>query len=492
MFPKDNEVTKPITSRSVLIFGTTPWNIERVIRESTDLGLQAAMVRLSSDVSEAQYSYTPLTSRDDTVRGGPLTIEILPDRPDEACGDIVHGLQARCGSTWCVFPLNDYLTEHAAVMSELLSNPCYPQASARIANQKHRLRELWNETAALNNSSLLGVPYCRVEMSSESSEFRVRSNAAFDALPENTRFVVKPDALSGSIEVSSAASKAEAISSAHKTCHLLESKWADICKTIGAELQPHVLIEAAIERATNLHPGAEYSIEVVSFNSEHHVVGITQKWTTANFVEAGQLFPSESFPADLKTPLEAAIYSLLESLKVCYCVSHWEFIVTQDRRIALVEGHLRPAGDRILDLVQISTGTSATGALCRALATQKSDFTFIAGTTCGIFWMVPQYPLSEVTGVTFEAVAKEHPGAQLYLDFKRIQDISNWTGAMNSMTRLAHVIAAGTDAESVLAICRTVASCVILHGMNGNVCTSTPLMLTIDRQEELESQLPCR
>src|SRR5437016_6367441 len=222
----------------------------------------------------------------------------------------------------------------------------------------------------------------------DSAEFDYYPSSGYNALPEKTPFVVKPDELSGSIEIRYAESKKESLAAAREICSQLLSKWRVVGRMIGTEVHPRVVIERAIERSDGVHPGAEYSIEFVSFQGQHYMVGITQKWVAPNFLETGHLFPAESIPGRLKPVLERAMKRLLEQLGVRYGVSHWEFIITPDERIALVEGHLRPAGGRIMELIEYSTGRSPVAALCEALAQKSVDLSFTPHTSCGIFWMV--------------------------------------------------------------------------------------------------------
>ncbi|MCU1264397.1 MAG: hypothetical protein JWM21_715, partial [Acidobacteria bacterium] len=214
---------------------------------------------------------------------------------------------------------------------------------------------------------------------------------------------------------------------------------------------------------------------------QHYPVGITQKWLGPNFIETGQLFPAESFPERLRPALEGAVEQLLEQLGVRYCVSHWEFIITPDERIALVEGHLRPAGDRIMELVEYSTARSPTGALCEALAERKVDFSFVPRRSCGIFWMVPEVPLAEVTAVKVDRELTAPLCQDLYVNEEGIIATPNWTQATDWLTRFAHVLATGDNLDSVISRCREVAQNVILSGNTNAAPAATSLKLAADQ-----------
>ena len=300
-------------------------------------------------------------------------------------------------------------------------------------------------------------------------------------MPENTPLIVKPDELSSSIEIHSARSKQEAVSLVGAVCAQLRSKWYEVGRSIGTEVRPRVIIEMAIPRSTALHPGAEFSIEFVSFEGRHYPLGITQKWIGPNFIEIGQFFPSESFPQRLRPALERAIRQLLEQLEVRYSVSHWEFVITPDERIALVEGHLRPAGGRIMELIEHSTAQSPTRTLCEALAQRKVDFSFAPRTSCGIFWMIPEVPLTEVTEVKVTHDPADAQCKDLYVNQQGIIATPNWAQATDWLTRFAHVLAIGDNLDAVIDHCRVVAQSVILSGKTNDTPALTPLRLAIDR-----------
>ena len=464
--------------KSVFLVGDQPYNRDRVIKESLEAGLQVVITKLVSDHSEAIVAKIHHGSG---TGSEPHATEILPDDASAISNDILGRLREHYGENCCVLPLNDYVTEYAATISTKLSRPCFPPRSAEIVKCKHQLRDLWNQLAAQPDSGLSAVEYCYLERRSyDDKDFEFHPSAGFDDLPENTPLIVKPDELSSSIEIHFAATKQEAIAIANAICEQLQSKWYDVGRAIGTEVRPRVVVEQAIQRSTSLHPGAEFSIEYVSFEGRHYPVGITQKWIASNFIETGQLFPAESFPEHLRPALERAVQQLLDQLEVGYCVSHWEFIITPDERIALVEGHLRPAGDRIMELVEHSTGRSPTAALCEALAEQKVDFTFAPGNSCGIFWLLPETPLTNVTEVTVNRDVTDALSKDLYVSEEGIKATPSWSQASDWLTRFAHVMTTGKNFDEVLSRCSEVGRNVILSGHLNDTVTTTSLKAALD------------
>ena len=467
--------------RAVLLFGglgAQPWNRDLVIRESRAAGLRLVVAKLASDHSDTML---PEVHRD---TGGDVSalVEATEVLPDEVCSvsfELAERLRDRYGEDWYVLPLNDYIAEYAAELSARIGKGCYPAGSAEAVKRKHALRGMWNRLAERPGSSLCPVEFCYVEQRG-SGEFEYVESAGFEHLPERTPLIVKPDELSASIEIHSAASKREALSLARHVCDQLGTKWAPIGESIGAAVLPRVIIESAIARSEALHPGAEYSAEYVSYGGEHHLAGVVQKWTGAGFVETGHLFPAESFPPRLGPALSSAVVEMLGQLRVDYGVSHWEFIVTPDERVALVEGHLRAAGGRIMELIERGVGKSPTGALCEALARGRGDFRFEPRRSCGIFWMVPRSPLPQVAEVVVEEeLLNMEWNEDLYINEKGIKATPNWSRATDVITRFAHVIATGGSGAEVLGRCREAAGRIRLVGEGGS--GSTQLMLACDQ-----------
>jgi hypothetical protein len=414
----------------------------------------------------------------DRIRAQSRT-ELLPDKVSAISSDLRNHIRREYGEDWCALPLSDYVTEYAAAMSADLSQACYPVRSAEIVKRKHELRDLWNRLAAAC-PSLCAVEYCYLELLKGGQELVSHSSAGFNSLPERTPLIVKPDELSSSIEIHLATSKTEARAMARNVCAQLLCRWYEVGQSIGTEVLPRVVIESAIDRSSRLHPGAEFSIEFLSFQEHHYPVGITQKWTGPNFLEAGHLFPAESLPAQVKPVVENAITRLLQELRVRYAVSHWEFIITNDERIALVEGHLRPAGGRIMELVEHSTGQNPTVALCTAMADERADFLFHFGTSCGLFWLVPHTPLAKIIKITSSVGAAIPYIKDIYINEKGIEATPNWSHAGDWTTRFVHVLATGRNLAEITDNCRRVANEIVLSGERDGTPATTRLKLAID------------
>ena len=102
--------------------------------------------------------------------------------------------------------------------------------------------------------------------------------------------------------------------------------------------------------------GPEYSVEAFSYYGQHVIIGVTQKQTTGSphFIETGHIFPA---PISEKQHVEltSCALELLSFLNHQIGVSHTELILTQAGPV-IVETHMRPPGDRIPELILLTTG----------------------------------------------------------------------------------------------------------------------------------------
>lgn len=110
---------------------------------------------------------------------------------------------------------------------------------------------------------------------------------------------------------------------------------------------PEFLIEEYID-------GRELSVEAFSFHGRHVVVAITEKLLLPNFVEIGHIQPA-SVQAEERQAIEIFIARFLDAIGLQEGPSHTELKVTPTG-IRVIESHNRNGGDRIVDLVEITTG----------------------------------------------------------------------------------------------------------------------------------------
>ena len=114
--------------------------------------------------------------------------------------------------------------------------------------------------------------------------------------------------------------------------------------------------EAIAERFVD---GPEFSVETLSEDGRHLILGITRKITTGapHFVELGHEFPAP-IEADEARTLEAMTVRMLDRLGHRHGPAHTEARLTP-RGVFLIETQLRPGGDQIWEMVKLVTGISA-------------------------------------------------------------------------------------------------------------------------------------
>lgn len=102
--------------------------------------------------------------------------------------------------------------------------------------------------------------------------------------------------------------------------------------------------------------GPEYSVESVSSNGIHRILGMTAKRTTGKpyFVETGHEVPAQ-VSAGQAEEIQKCVRNCLDALHINVGAAHTE-VKVEDGRAVLIETHTRPGGDRIPLLTQLVSG----------------------------------------------------------------------------------------------------------------------------------------
>ncbi|MFD4789929.1 ATP-grasp domain-containing protein [Streptomyces sp. NPDC058459] len=102
--------------------------------------------------------------------------------------------------------------------------------------------------------------------------------------------------------------------------------------------------------------GPEYSVEAVSDEDGHRILGITAKRTSGRprFIEIGHESPAPVDP-NVRDSIEECVRRCLDVLGVDRGASHTE-VKVEDGRVHVIETHTRPGGDRIPLLTRLVTG----------------------------------------------------------------------------------------------------------------------------------------
>ncbi|WP_158246176.1 ATP-grasp domain-containing protein [Sulfobacillus sp. hq2] len=101
--------------------------------------------------------------------------------------------------------------------------------------------------------------------------------------------------------------------------------------------------------------GPEYSVEAVTHQGSHYILGVTAKQVNSHFVEVGHAFPAPITPSQ-QAAIEGVVREALSELHVTMGASHTEVIWDRQRGPVVVETHTRPGGDHIPELVQLASG----------------------------------------------------------------------------------------------------------------------------------------
>lgn len=102
--------------------------------------------------------------------------------------------------------------------------------------------------------------------------------------------------------------------------------------------------------------GPEFSVEVVTFNGEHHVLGITEKITTGapHFVEIGHYSPAR-LSDDEAINIIDTVKTCLDTLRISKGPTHTE-VKYLNGQTFIIETHTRAGGDRITLLTEMVSG----------------------------------------------------------------------------------------------------------------------------------------
>ncbi len=248
-----------------------------------------------------------------------------------------------------VIALDEYIADDALALAEKLGVPLYPTESHLITFHKHRLRGLWNELAD-GNPNLLSVP------------FEWLQAGAPTVSPPPLPVIIKPDAYSGSVGVRLIKNPEQLATALQQLSNTLATEQAlylndfTVCQDI--------LIEHAIPRKVLPNCESEFTLHMLSRDGKHRLLATAEKQLDPDtYIEVGHTVPAVSIPQRFIAMAEAATVQMLQQLEVQQCISNWEFIVTPDDQVAMIEGQLRPSGDSLMKLIKLATGINPFAAL---------------------------------------------------------------------------------------------------------------------------------
>ncbi|MEV6793654.1 ATP-grasp domain-containing protein [Streptomyces sp. NPDC051320] len=119
--------------------------------------------------------------------------------------------------------------------------------------------------------------------------------------------------------------------------------------------------ELPADRRTSAHlleqfaEGHEFSVEALSADGSHTVLGIAEKGVTDGFIEISHMMPPPSLDERRQELVTRAVSELLDAIGLTDGPSHTEVMVDGDK-VVVIETHARLGGDGLADLVHLTTG----------------------------------------------------------------------------------------------------------------------------------------
>ncbi|MFH8716846.1 ATP-grasp domain-containing protein (plasmid) [Streptomyces zaomyceticus] len=186
--------------------------------------------------------------------------------------------------------------------------------------------------------------------------------------------------------------------------------------------------------------GPEFSVETLSADGVHHVIGITAKHTTGApyFVETSHVHPAPLADAE-RAAIHAVVIGLLDLAGYRFGPAHTEVILT-DRGPRVVESQTRLGGDRIPLLIETASDYDIEAAIFRTLAGEPVEPPRPRHTASVGFFLLPAGELRSVTGL--DAIRALPYVQTLHFPHSPGDDLPPTT---NSFTRHGYVV---VDAES--------------------------------------------
>jgi hypothetical protein len=386
------------------------------------------------------------------------------------------------GEEWFVLGLDDYVCQFAAEMSNYSARRTMRASAAFETLNKHLLRIRWN-TICTSNPMLYPVPF-RFRRYSDMGFDRVVEECEDERFSETVPIILKPDALDASIGIRELDSWA-VIRPAIRSLGAELAPLSQYVKSLGINIVPAITAEHQIPRSKILHPGAEFSAEFLSVRtrssqaSAHLLMGITQKYINPEtFVEVAHCFPSPTFPERLRDTLVQVTSRLLDELGVEFCISHWEYIVTEDERIALVEAQLRPAGDFIMNLVSIATDSNPYRVFLDALKSKDGlPIGFSKKRLSAVFFPLPDREIRGAFSLVCQGEAAALCGKRLFID-DELPNARAWKRQAEWHSRYLAILTDGATFDEAKAKCQQILSEIFVTPQDSDENTD-PIRLTL-------------
>jgi biotin carboxylase len=207
--------------------------------------------------------------------------------------------------------------------------------------------------------------------------------------------------------------------------------------------------------------GPEFSVEVVSRAGTHHPLAITEKITTGppHFIETGHNMPPRQgalSPAQ-REDLLALVHRTLDAIGMANGASHVEAIITPSGA-RIVEINTRVGGDRIWELVQLTTGVDPVlEAVSVHLGGQPSPPGFLRSAAIR-FFTAPPGAVETVSGLDQAAALP-----QVLRVHCRVRPGDTVPELRGSADRAGYVMAVADNTERAVAAAEAAVAHIVVH-----------------------------
>lgn len=395
----------------MLVIGGRP----KLLRKARELGIDVVYVQHPDQYDRAYWPYVSqalLLDYADAEQLLPLVRALHQVRPFDS-----------------VLSLYELGVRPAAQLDQLLGLGGYSLETVDLLLDKWQMRQRLNSLGISPVGAALGA-----------TEQDLRDFAGHYGLP----VFVKPISEAGSIGVFAVRDEADLVSVPVRFRELeVTFDRADLAGPLDRFLMEEFL------------DGPEISVETLSFDGRHVVVGITDKVLGGpGFLEVGHSSPSRH-PAPLLGAAQQLVVTFLDAVGLRHGPAHTEVKLT-GRGPRIVESHTRIGGDRINELTEIAYGVDmdlyALGGRLGLIEPLACSPEPRAGAAIR-FLTPPPGKVVDVTGA--DAVRADPALVELEISVRPGDVVPPLTW---SEERVGHVLARGATAEEAVATCERLAA----------------------------------
>lgn len=295
---------------------------------------------------------------------------------------------------------------------------------------------------ALEHAGVETIPFRQVESASELADF-------FQEV--GPPLIVKPSKGRASAGISVVTTSDE-ISSAYE-------------ETVSASAPR---LEKSLPIAERLVQGPEFSIETVSHEGEHFVLGITEKFKDDRTkVELGHVIPARISNSESEL-LASHVRNCLTALGIRNGVTHSEAILSEDGPV-LVETHLRQGGDEIPELLTSATGLDLVDLMVSQVAGEdislRQEISSRRNAPHYVHAAAIRYLASDVVG-DLQSVdnldqVRDEEGVDNAIQL--LEDGTKLKGLLSSYSRVASVRVNAADSNAAVTLAEEMISRIELH-----------------------------